>query len=541
MKTSPFLIIFNFLLIFAFVLTGCNPKTPLTATETPAPIPTTQPAPHPIDLKTIKSVCVLVSGANTEGVNIALISLMQALNYQVASSGESCDATISLQMDGQPQSASYQVNNTSEYRECFTGGQFTGEIQLTGENAIPQSIPVNEILIPPNTIVDICPDSTGAPFKAIWSKALINSFQKLMGDKVYVAAQQVEELRGQYEWIGKGPYSSELVDGLIRLLDNEDPWTRWYAAQTLSFLRPVPAESMPALMKRIGVEQSHQPDVFSQLWSAIQNAGPAAAPLLPQLIEILGTNTDAYTRQLAAQTIGKIGKSTPEAAGSLVKALKDSEPLVRMSAARSLGVIKAPLADSVQPLIDALSDSDTSVRQAAGQSLAEITNHPEIDPENAEAWQTWLDTPPTPTPVITQAPEEVLKIKAPEEFLVKWQQFNGKYVVYVHKEANIQEFANLDGLNWYIGFIGINGQVFDKQGMGQDVARLAGLTSVHMDIINMESPDEFEDYLAGNPAGNDIFKNYFLGRPDFVGFMVPEVAHFYQFDNNPDLIRVDFE
>jgi hypothetical protein len=62
-----------------------------------------------------------------------------------------------------------------------------------------------------------------------------------------------------------------------------------------------------------------------------------------------------------------------------------------------------------------------------------------------------------------------------------------------------------------------------------------------MDIINMESPDEFEDYLAGNPAGNDIFKNYFLDRPDFVGFMLPEVAHFYQFDKNPDLIRVDFE
>ncbi len=539
MKTSPFLIILNILLIFAFVLMGCSPNPLLVPTEIPTP--TTQPTPHPIDLKTIKSVCVSVSGANTEGVIKALTSLMQALKYQVAGSGEACDATISIQMDGQPQSASYQVNNTSEYRECFTGGQFTGEIQLTAENGIPQSFPINETLIPPNTIVDICPNSAGAPFKAIWSKALINSFQKIMGDQVYAAAQQVDELRGQNEWIGKGPYSSELVEGLIGLLDNEDPWTRWYAAQTLSFMRPVPAEAMPALMKHIELEQSRQPDVFSQLWGAIQNAGPAAAPFLPQIIEILGTNTDAYTRELAAETIGKIGSSTPEAAASLIKALSDSEPLVRMHAARSLGVIKAPLANSARPLIVALSDPDTSVRQAAGQSLAEITNHPDIDPENAEAWQNWLDTPPTPTPVITRAPEEILKLNASEEFLVMWQQFNGKYVVYVHKEANIQEFANLDGLKWYIGFIGINGQVFDIQGMGQDVARLTRLTSVHMDIINMESPDEFVYYLEGNPVGNDIFRNYFLGRPDFVGFMLPEVAHFYQFDKNPDLIRVEFE
>lgn len=541
MKTSSFLIILNFLLIFAFILPGCNPKTPMASTETSVPIPTIQPTPHTLDLKTTKSVCILVSGANTEGVNLALTSLMQVLNYQVASSGETCDATIDLQMDGQPLSASYQVNNTSEYRECFTGGQFTGAIQLTGENAIPQSIPVNETLNPPSTIVDICPNSSEAPYKAIWSKILINNFQKLMGDKVYAAAQQVEGLRGQYEWIGNGPYSSELVENLIGLLDNGDPWTRWYAAQTLSFLRPVPVESIPALLKRIGVEQSRQPDVSSHLWIAIQNAGPGAAPLLPNLIEIMGTSTDAYTRQMAMQTIGKIGKSTSEITAVLVKALSDSEPLVRMNAARSLGIIKAPLEESARPLIAALSDSDTSVRQAAGQALVEITNHTESDPENAEAWLKWLDTPPTPTPVITQTPEVVLKIKAPEEFLIAWHQFNGKYVVYVHKEAKIKEFSNLDGLNWYIGFIGINGQIFDKQAMGQDVAKLAGLTSVHMNIISMESPDEFVDYMGGNPDGNDIFKNYFLGRPDFVGFMLPEVAHFYQFDNNPDLVRVDFE
>lgn len=539
MKPNRFLPFTASILFSMILFSGCKPNPILPTTEIPTP--TIQSTPHPLDLGAVKSFCTSVSGTHTEGVEEVLGQLLKALNYQVANTDDACDATISIQLEGTPQSASYQVNNTSEYRECFTGGQFTGEISITAENAIPISVTVNEIKIPPTTIVDICPDLAGAPFKDIWPKALINNMQKIMGDKVYVAAQQVEALRGEHEWLGDGPYSRELVDGLITLLDNEDPWTRWNAAMTLSFMRPVPAEAMPALMKRIGVEQSRQPDVLSLLWGAIKNAEQIADPLLPQIIDILNTSSDGYSRELAAETIGHIGRSTPEAVSALIKALNDPEALVRMWAARSLGVIKAPLSDSAQPLIGLLTDPDSNVRQAAGQSLGEICGHPEIDPENAAAWQAWLDTPATPTPVITRAPEDVLRIKVPEEILNIWGQFNGRYVVYVHKNANIQEFANLDGLNWYVGFIGAKGQDFEKQVMGKDVARLAGITSIHMEIITMESPDEFVDYLSGNPAGNDVFKLYFLGRPDFVGFMVPEVASFYQFDRNPDLIRVEFE
>lgn len=541
MKTIQRHYLLIILLMVTLGLAGCKPKDEFAIATPEIPTPTIPQTPHPLDLNAIKSFCISVEGSNTEGMDAVLSSLLQAMDYQVMDQTDGCDATIHIQMNGQPLSASYQVNNTSEYRECFTGAQYTGELQITAENALPQSTSIDQTKIPPNTIVDICPDQSAAPFKEVWSTALLSSTQKMFGDKVYVAAQKVKDLRGNYEWIWNGSYSPELVQGLISLLDNEDAWTRWSAANTISLLRPVPVETLPAVMNRLKIEQTREPDVISQLWGAIQNAGTGGKVILPQIAEILNTSADPYTRQNAAQTIGKIGKATPEATAALVKALKDSEPWVRMFAARSLGEIKAQPEDSVQALIDTLADPDQNVRQAAGESLGQITNHPEISPENATAWQNWWQTPPTPTPIVTPVPEEVLSLKAPSEFLNIWQLMNGKYVVYVHKSANITEFGNLNGMWWYVAFIGPVGQVFDAQGMGMDIAKLEGITSVQMQMITEQNPEDFNNYKNGSSDNQDFYTTYFFDRPDFAALMIPEVAKFYSFDKNPELIRVEFE
>jgi hypothetical protein len=390
------------LLIIALFLTSCSVAHVQKSGEIPTPA--LQTTPHPVDIHTIKSFCVSVTGNNTEGVDQALAELLKAMNYEVAADNETCDATVHFLLDGQPLSPSYQVNNKYVYSECFTGAKFTGEIKVTADNAIPLIVPVYEILIPQNSNVDVCPDANSAPYRDVWTNVLINGMHKLLGDKVYLASLQIQNLRGQIDWLGKGPYSEELVSGLINLLNDEDPQTRWYTALTISNMNPIPAEIIPILIKRIKVETSNELDVVGQLWSAVQNAGEVAASTLPDIENLLTTSPDLHMRWEAAKTIGDIGTPSPDAVLALINALHDSAPQVRMWAARSLGAINAAPKDSVQELIYLLSDPVTEVKMAAYQALSLITHHPEIDPKNIEAWQNWWSTPRTPTPLNTLTP-----------------------------------------------------------------------------------------------------------------------------------------
>jgi HEAT repeat protein len=107
-----------------------------------------------------------------------------------------------------------------------------------------------------------------------------------------------------------------------------------------------------------------------QAVEALCQAGPAAAPAVPELIATLAEGplslTDAVARALAA-----VG---PPAVRPLTAALRDTNPAVRAGAAISLGRLRerANTAPVVAALHEALRDGDEKVRSAAVEALVAV-------------------------------------------------------------------------------------------------------------------------------------------------------------------------
>ena len=527
--------------IVSLILTSCVQGqlsgSTMTATPLFTPTPAISPTPAPLLVESLHSFCVMVAQDHAAGLVEALPALLQAMGYQVMKPGEPCDASLGLQLSGEALSASYQVNDTSEYRTCFTGARFSGAIILSAEHAIPLEQPVSEGELPPSYIRDICPGEEGAPYQLVWAKALVFGLKKVLGDGVVVGAVQVPALRGTQFMLGQAPYSDTLIQGMIGLLDNTDPDTIAQAAQLISSMRPVPESAVLAAAQRLTGDQGN-----TSLWGILENAGPVSKAALPQIIDILNSSRDIFTRQDAVRTLAGIGPAAKSAAPALVQALQDPDVWTRMWAARALGEILASPDLAVQPLIDLLGDADTNVQQAAGLSLSQITGHPELEHASAAEWQNWWGTDPTPTPVVTPVPEAILSMTAPESFAAAWRQWNGKYVVYVHNSRDIQQFSDLDGKSLAVAFAGNAFKAEDRQGMIEAATRLAEKSGIAMYLNGMFPEKDLTNFFTGGPDyTTDFYYVYFMSGPGFVGLMLPEVAKYYHFDQNPDLLRVEFE
>lgn len=538
MKTSRVLPLLLMVISICLVSAGCAPQPPR---GTSAPVftltPAISPTPAPLQLESLHSFCVSVNQNHAEGLTETLPALLQAMGYQVMKPGESCDAHLDLQLTGEALSASYQVNNSSEYRTCFTGARFSGTLTLSAEHAIPLVQPVSEGELPPSYIQDICPEAEGAPYQSVSTKALVFGLKKVLGEAVVIGALQIPDLRGTRDMLGQAPYSDTLIRGMIGLLDNADPDTRAQTAQLISYMRPVPEAAVLAAAQRLTSDQSN-----TTLWGILENAGPVSKAVLPQVVEILNSGRDSLTRQEAARTLAAIGPAAESATPALVQALRDADAWTRMFAARALGEIMASPELAVPPLIILLGDADTNVEQAAGLSLSQITGHPELEHASAADWQNWWNTPPTPTPVVTPAPEAILNLDAPESFAAAWRQWNGKYVVYVHFSRDIQQFSDLDGKSLAVAFAGNQFTTEDRPGMIEAATQLAEKSGISMYMNGMFPEKDLTNFFTGSPDYSaDFFYVYFMSGPGFVGFMLPEVAKYYHFDQNPDLLRVEFK
>jgi hypothetical protein len=510
---------------------------PLTATPLFTPTPAISPTPALLQVASLHSFCVSVSQDHAEGLTEALTTLLQAMGYQVMKPGEPCDASLELQLSGEALSASYQVNDTSEYRTCYTGANFKGTLTLSAEHAIPLVQPVLEGEMPPSYIRDICPGEEGAPYQVVWAKALVFGLKKVLGDGVVIGAVQVPALRGTENMTGQAPYPDSLVQGLISLLDNADPDTSARASQLISYMRPVPEAAVLAAAQRLPSDQDN-----SLLWGILLNADAVSKAALPQIIDILNSSQNSLTRQNAVRTLAGIGPAAKSAASALVQALQDPDASTRMLAARALGEILAAPELAVQPLINLLGDADTDVQQAAGLSLSQITAHPELEHASATEWQQWWGAPPTPTPVVTPVPEAILTMTAPESFAAAWRQWNGKYVVYVHFSRDIQQFSDLDGKSLAVAFAGNQFTTEDRQGMIEAATQLAENSGIAMYMNGMFPEKDLTNFYTGGPDySTDFFYVYFMSGTGFVAFMLPEVAKYYHFDQNPDLLRVEFK
>jgi len=490
----------------------------------------------------LKSLCISIRADQAGGLFEALPDLLVAMGYKVMDLDQNCDATLDIRMTGEALSESYQVNNTSGNRTCFAGAKFTGEITLSAQNAIPLVQTISEVLIPPNTINEnynqVCPmTEQGAPYEKVWPIAIVRTLKQIFGDTVVIAALQVAAFKDISDVLDPAPYSETLIQGLIGLMTNPDPATSARAIELIRYLRPIPEAVIIAVADQLNTDQNN-----SLLWSVLVDAGFVSTAALPQIISILNSNSESEVRRYAITTIRNIGSPAKSAAPAVVVALQDSETYIRLLAAETLGEIMASPEVAVQPLINTLGDADNDVRLTAGLALSQITNQPEYSSWDATMWQKWWDTPPTPTPVITPVPEEVLILDAPDAFAEQWRLWNGKYVVYVHRSENIQNFIDLDGKYIWLSLVDTVLTVDEKHQMIDDATMLGENSGVNAELLGTGYQTDFENFIYDtNHYADDLYSIRFLGSSNIVGFMLPEVSHYYHFDQNRDLIRVEFE
>jgi hypothetical protein len=118
------------------------------------------------------------------------------------------------------------------------------------------------------------------------------------------------------------------------------------------------------------------------------------------------------------------------------------------------------------------------------------------------------------------AQDNILKLKAPQEVAELWKQWGGKYVLYVHKKANVSIFGDLDGMELMVAWINSN----EILGEAQNFVKISAL-KMNLGIQN-------------NPSAYD---KQFLENAKRVGIMLPEIAKYYKFDQKGELLRLEFE
>ncbi len=160
----------------------------------------------------------------------------------------------------------------------------------------------------------------------------------------------------------------DAVDRQIAALQNSNPWTRMYATEVLSSLRPAATEAVDALIAALEDTDSGVRAKAAETLARIQPTTPTGVAAL-----IAGLQDEAaIVRRSAAWALGQMGTEALEAVEALQTALQDTDSQVRTNTARALGQIGPRAWPAVRELTDALQDSNSTVRINAVEALSKI-------------------------------------------------------------------------------------------------------------------------------------------------------------------------
>lgn len=167
--------------------------------------------------------------------------------------------------------------------------------------------------------------------------------------------------------LGKlGPAARPAAPALAALLTDADLHVRTIAAQSLGEIHPDDDAIVASLASRLKTGDREL------VIRPLSGFGAAARDAIPDLIEILTSDSSSHMRWEAARTLGKIGPAAKSAVSALIQATMDHDPLLREHAAEALGDIGPDAAEAVPALVVALEDPETKVRRDAVRSLGQI-------------------------------------------------------------------------------------------------------------------------------------------------------------------------
>jgi len=118
------------------------------------------------------------------------------------------------------------------------------------------------------------------------------------------------------------------------------------------------------------------------------------------------------------------------------------------------------------------------------------------------------------------AEDNILRLKVPKDLLELWEHWDGKYVMYVHKEAGVKNFKDIDGMVLMVAFI-------ESKTILDDGVKFSKKSNLKLKLM-----------LQNNPQ---MYDKQFLEKFSSIGMMVTNVAKHYKFDINDKLSRIEFK
>ncbi len=201
------------------------------------------------------------------------------------------------------------------------------------------------------------------------------------------------------------PLQRRATEGLVALLESDDPQTRAAAANALGALEPDPEMAAPILEEALDdADEATVRDILDalagmgpamvpQLTRALRfeslrpriafllgEMGPEAEPAVEALIELIG-GPCRPTQHQALIALGKIGPEAKAAVPELTDALRQTDERCRYGAAYALGRIGPEAESAKAALLETAESSDATLALLSAWALAQTA--PEC-PESAE-------------------------------------------------------------------------------------------------------------------------------------------------------------
>ncbi len=161
-----------------------------------------------------------------------------------------------------------------------------------------------------------------------------------------------------------GPAAAPAIPALKDLVDDPDKRLAGRAIFALAAIKtPEAIEALSVFL------QSDERQLQSQTLLAIQELGPAAMVILPELLQLGGHAPDFEMRERVFSLVSLVGE---EALPSLVELLETGSSETRRHAAMAIYQMRATAADAVTALRHSLQDADPYVRFWAARALGAV-------------------------------------------------------------------------------------------------------------------------------------------------------------------------
>jgi HEAT repeat protein len=175
------------------------------------------------------------------------------------------------------------------------------------------------------------------------------------------------------ELLAEANHATEALPALVEALSDPDVELRCLATRALAGVGPA---AVPALLDVLGRTESHT--LQTEAVEVLGKIGPAAAPAVPALTQLLLHPPDDHTLYFVIHTLGKIGPAAAAAVPALITALQDRR--LRWHAAHALEQIGPAARAAVPALCDYLDDEDEQVRRFTALAVAVLGPPPEAAP-----------------------------------------------------------------------------------------------------------------------------------------------------------------